>query len=57
MFIKIKEKLNKNQKLRITLEVLTFPILVIVVNVFVSSIAQLGLYLGTFIRGLFELVV
>ena len=57
MFTKIKEKLNKNQKLRIVLEVLTFPILAIVVNILISSISQLGLYFGTFIRGLYELVI
>ena len=57
MFTKIKEKLNKNQKLRIALEVFTFPILAIVVNILISSISQLGLYFGTFIRGLYELVI
>lgn len=57
MFVQIKEKLEQNKKIRIIFEVLTFPILMIIVNVFISSIAQLGLYFGTFMRGLFELVV
>lgn len=57
MFVKLKNVLEQNKKLKVVLEVLTFPILIIIINVFISSIAQLGLYFGTFMRGLFELVV
>jgi len=57
MFLQIKNFWNEKRKLCLNIiQVVSFPFLMIVVSIFASAILNLGTYVGTFIRNVFELV-
>lgn len=57
MFLQVKEFLRERKKFLFNIfQIISFPIFMIVVGIFASAILNLGTYVGTFIRNVFELV-
>jgi len=48
---------NLYKKHQTIFQILLFPFVLMVVNILILTIMNLGVYLGTFLRGLLELVV
>lgn len=54
MLIKLK-KIKENNKTLLTIaEILIFPIIMILLDIIIKSILNMGTYFGTFLRGVFE---
>lgn len=57
MFLQVKEFIKEREKLFLNIiQIISFPFLMIVFSIFASAILNLGTYVGTFIRNVFELV-
>ncbi len=49
---------KRHRKFFVTLsQILIFPVALIVLDILIRTILNLGVYLGSFLRGLFELVL
>lgn len=58
MFLQIKKILKDKSAFFLNIfQIAIFPIFMIIVGIFASAILNLGTYVGTFIRNVFELVM
>jgi len=57
MYFQLKKIKSNHKKLFTIVEILIFPIVMILLDVLIKSILNMGVYLGTFLRGVFEYFV
>lgn len=56
MCMQIKAFFHDKKKVSVCIQLLLFPVLMMAIGVLVPSVMNLGIYLGTFFRHVFELV-
>lgn len=57
MFVKIKSFKERYKSYFAILEIILFPLLMIFLDILIKTILNMGGYLGTFLRGMFEYFV
>ena len=57
MFMKLRKFKEKNKKLFTIVEILIFPVVMILLDIMIRTILNMGTYFGTFLRGVFEYFV
>lgn len=57
MFFQITKFKEEHKKLITIVEILLFPLIMILLDIIIRTIHNTGLYFGTFLRGIFEYFV